>query len=160
MANPYHHAVSSAKKWGGEPEDYQAIHDWFDGSKEMWADFRHRALRHHSQGIFEAERIFGHTIRISGKRELRWFEKLVSFITGKEIKTGRKVPVRWIGEQHVKEDCGFIPSIQDWFRHIKPQRWMGQPPVRLEKALENVKSSEDWQNQVGEKIWQKKNKHH
>lgn len=152
MANPYHHAVSSAKKWGGEPEDYLEIHSWFDASKENWADFRHRALRHHSQGIFECERQFGHAIRISGKRPLRLFERFVSFVSGKKIKTGRKIPVRWIGEQHVKEDCGYIPSMQDWFRHIQPKRWMGQPPVRLEKALENVESSKDWETHVGQKI--------
>lgn len=117
MANPYHHAVSSAKKWGGVPEDYQAIHDFFDASKEFWADPRHRALRHHTQGIFECERVFGHAIKIS---------------------TGRMIPVRWVGEQHVKEDCGFIPTMQDWFCNIKMQKWMGEPPVKLEKELEDA----------------------
>ena len=43
MAHPYHHAVSSVRKWGGRVEDYQAIHDWFDASKAHLADFRHRA---------------------------------------------------------------------------------------------------------------------
>src|SRR3954462_15997474 len=28
-----HHAVSSARKHGGEPEDYLAVHEWFDASK-------------------------------------------------------------------------------------------------------------------------------
>lgn len=116
MSNPYHHALSSVKKWGGVVEDYIAIHDWFDASKEHFADFRHRALRHHSQGIYEAEREFGHTITIS---------------------TGRVVPVRWIGEQHVQEDCGRIPSLQDWFIQIQPQPWMNKPS-RLSKDLESV----------------------
>lgn len=106
MSNPYHHAVSSAKRYGGEPEDYQALHDWFDASKEMYADFRHRALRHHAQGIFESERVFGHTILNSA---------------------GKHIPTRLIGEQHCVEDCGFIPSIQDWFSNIEPQRWMNSP---------------------------------
>jgi hypothetical protein len=92
MANSYHHACSSAKRWGGSPDDYQAIHNWFDASKEMMPDFRHRALRHHTQGIFECERVFGHAIRNSA---------------------GRMIPVRWIGEQHVMEDCGRIPTVQD-----------------------------------------------
>ena len=35
MAHSYHHAVSSARKWGGVPEDYLAIHTWFDKSKEI-----------------------------------------------------------------------------------------------------------------------------
>lgn len=115
MAHSYHHAVSSQRKWGGEVEDYLPIHDWFDESKMMMADFRHRALRHHAEGIFMAERIFGHTITNS---------------------SGRVVPVRFIGEQHVREDCGFIPSMQDWFKNIRPERWMGEPPVKLEKVLE------------------------
>ena len=40
MAHSYHHAVSSARTWGGDPSDYQAIHDWLDGSKLILADFR------------------------------------------------------------------------------------------------------------------------
>jgi hypothetical protein len=28
MAHSYHHAVSSARKWGGTAEDYLAIHAW------------------------------------------------------------------------------------------------------------------------------------
>jgi phage terminase large subunit-like protein len=70
MANPYHHSVSSSKKWGGTPEDYQKIHDWFDESKMMMADFRHRALRHHAEGIFMCERIFGHTIILSNGKKI------------------------------------------------------------------------------------------
>jgi hypothetical protein len=111
MATSWHHAVSSAQRWGGVPQDYLAIHTWFDESKMLYADFRHRALRHHTEGIFMCERLFG------------------PIITNSE---GKDIPTRWIGEQHVKEDCGKIPSIQDWFQHIAPQRWMGQPPEKLE----------------------------
>ena len=46
MAHSYYHAVSSARKWGGRPDDFQPIHDWLDGSKLIIADFRHRGLRH------------------------------------------------------------------------------------------------------------------
>jgi hypothetical protein len=59
MAHPVEHARSSAKKFGGKPEDYLAIPRWFDESKQFVAAFRHRALRHHTEGIFLAERIFG-----------------------------------------------------------------------------------------------------
>ena len=61
MAHPLHHAESSARKFGGVPSDYQSIHNWFDASKEHLALFTHRALRHHAQGLFEAERAFGLT---------------------------------------------------------------------------------------------------
>jgi hypothetical protein len=104
MAHPWHHAVSSARKYGGAPEDYLEIHAWFDGSKSQMADFRHRALRHHAFGIFEAERIFGMTLVNSA---------------------GKVVPIRFIGEQHVREDCGgTIPSVQDWLRAIPAKPWM------------------------------------
>ena len=114
MAHPYHHALSSVKKWGGCVEDYLKIHDWFDESKSHMADFRHRALRHHSEGIFMAEQIFGHTITNSD---------------------GREVMVRYIGEQHVQEDLGRIPSINDWFRQIKVESWMCGSRKSLEKEL-------------------------
>lgn len=104
MAHSYHHAVSSARRWGGTPDDTLAIHTWFDRSKEIVADFRHRALRHHAEGIFLAEQLFGVTITLS---------------------TGRVVPVRLIGEQHVLEDLGRIPSFADWVRAIRPEPWMG-----------------------------------
>ena len=112
MAHPYHHALSSVRRWGGVAEDYQAIHDWFDASKAITADFRHRALRHHAEGIFACEAVFGTTITIS---------------------TGRVVPVRLIGERHVVEDLGFIPSFADWVRSIRPEPWMGRArPLQAE----------------------------
>ena len=114
MSHCYHHALSSVKLWGGTPEDYVAIHNWFDESKKIIADFRHRALRHHAEGIFMAEAIFGVTVTIS---------------------TGRIIPVRWIGEQHVREDLGFIPSFADWVKAIRPLPWMGRAQ-RLEDTLE------------------------
>jgi len=105
--HPYHHALSSAKKHGGEPEDYLLIHHWFDESKRYYADFRHRVLRHHAEGIFACEEKFGPTITNSA---------------------GRTIPTRYIGEQHVKEDIGFIPSFQDWASTIQPQAWMHRTP--------------------------------
>jgi hypothetical protein len=56
MGHCYHHALSSVKKWGGSAEDYLSLHQWFDESKAITADFRHRALRHHAEGIFMLER--------------------------------------------------------------------------------------------------------
>ena len=52
MGHCYHHALSSVKKWGGVAGDYLPLHQWFDESKAITADFRHRALRHHAEGIF------------------------------------------------------------------------------------------------------------
>ena len=105
MAHSYHHALSSARKWGGTADEYMPLHQWLDESKAITADFRHRALRHHAEGIFMLERIFGTTITLS---------------------TGRVVPVRLIGEQHVREDLGFITGFADWVRCIRPEPWMGR----------------------------------
>jgi hypothetical protein len=67
MGNCYHHALSSVKKWGGVAEDYLPLHQWFDESKAITADFRHRALRHHAEGLM-LERFFGATLTISESR--------------------------------------------------------------------------------------------
>ena len=104
MGHCYHHALSSARKWGGEAEEYLPLHQWFDEPyKLITADFRHRAHRHHAEGVLMLEPFFGPTLTIS---------------------TGRVVPVRLIGEQHVREDLGFIPSFADWVRCIRPEPWM------------------------------------
>ena len=103
MAHPLEHAESSARKFGGLAEDYLAVHNWFDESKAFFPDFRHRALRHHTEGVFLAEHIFGVTVRNSD---------------------GAEVAVRYLGEQHVREDLGRIPTVQEWLSRISPERWM------------------------------------
>lgn len=45
---PHIHAVSSAKHYGGSPDDYLDIHQFMDSSKGAIADNRHRALTHNS----------------------------------------------------------------------------------------------------------------
>lgn len=112
MAHTRYHAESSARVFGGKPEDYQAVHDWFDAPKETFCDYRHRALRHHSQGIFEAERQFGVTITNSD---------------------GKQVPVRLIGEQHCLEDMGFVPTVADWLGEIRPKPWMSRSTPTRQK---------------------------
>ena len=101
--HPWYHSLSSARKHGGEPESYMSLHSWFDASKELMCDFRHRALRHHAQGIFEAERVFGTTVVNS---------------------LGKLIPVRILGEQHVREDLGRVPTLSEWLRTIKGESWM------------------------------------
>ena len=112
MANCYYHSLSSVKKWGGKTEDYQPIHDWFDESKQIIADVRHRSLRHHAEGCFAAEAKFGTTI------------------TNAE---GKKIPVKLIAERHIIEDLGFIPTLQDWFKEIVPQPWMVSTKKNIKK---------------------------
>ncbi len=100
---PLQHARNSAKKWGGKPEDYQALHDFFDGSKATLPDVRHRAILHSAFGIFMLERVFG------------------TYITNS---AGRQISVRDIGEDHVIEDLGFIPTVERWLKNLPMEEWM------------------------------------
>ena len=61
-----------------------------------------------------AESIFGQTIILS---------------------SGRVIPTRLVGEQHVIEDLGFIPSFADWVKCIRPEPWMGRTP-EIEREVE------------------------
>ncbi len=106
MTHPVYHAQSSVKRWGGEVEDYLPIHEWIDASKVAFCDFRHRALRHHSFGVYEAQEHFGQTI------------------TNQD---GRVVPVRYIAELHIKEDCGgIVPTVADWLSRLPRETWMSR----------------------------------
>lgn len=107
MAHPLVHAKSSAKKFGGVPEDYIHIHNWFDATKAWIAHSSHRMFRHHSEGIFQCEREFGEYFKNS---------------------EGKTVYTRYVGEQHVKEDCfGYIPTAKEWLDAMQSKEkpmWM------------------------------------
>jgi hypothetical protein len=107
MGHPVQHAKSSAKRFGGNWEEYIHLHEWLDATKEWVGHSAHRMFRHHSEGIFELEKNFG-----------------AMFINSE----GKTVYTRYVGEQHVKEDCnGYIPSAKEWlqgFKADKPPEWM------------------------------------
>lgn len=106
MSKPLIHAESSARRWGGTPEDYLPIHNLMDSSKSTIADSRHRALTHNAWFVGEIlEKIFGVFIVNSA---------------------GRRVSVRDVGEQHVLEDYSgrFIPSAQDFLELVPMADWM------------------------------------
>jgi len=106
MTHPVYHAKMSVKKWGGQVSDYLPIHEWLDETKIAFCDFRHRALRHHSLGVFEAEKVFGASLVNSA---------------------GREIPTRYVAEQHIKEDCGgIVPTVADWLSRIPPESWMSR----------------------------------
>jgi hypothetical protein len=123
VAKPWVHAESSARKHGGQPEDYLDIHELLDSSKGAIADNRHRALTHHAWFLSVIlPRIFGDTRTNSA---------------------GKVYSVRDIGEQHVLEDFGmrFIPSAQDYLAEVEFQDWMqngqGTPPSYAKIAKRN-----------------------
>lgn len=101
---PYLHSLVSVKKWGGSPEEYLAIHDFIDSSKASFPDMRHRAILHSSFGIYITERVFGHNITLT---------------------SGKLVSVRDIAEQHVIDDMGRIPTVQDYLCQMPFYDWLG-----------------------------------
>ena len=131
MSHPLHHSISSQKKWGGHVDDYLPIHNWFDETKMHYPDMRHRALRHHSEGIFWCEQRFG------------------TYITNSE---GRMVPVRAIGEQHCMEDLGWIPTIKDYLDNMEVQGWMFKPGEGRKMLKEMSKDKSDFIKQENAKL--------
>ena len=103
---PFLHGKVSVKKWGGKEEDYQKIHDFLDQTKAHFPDMRHRAILHNSFGIYLAEQLFGINITNSD---------------------GRLVSVRDIAEQHVIDDMGRIPTLQDYLGEMPFYSWLGGP---------------------------------
>lgn len=104
--NSWYHAQSSARKWGGGPEDYLPVHEFIDSSKQSHGDVRHRALYHHTEGVFLCERIFGKVLHV---------KKGTKVIT---------VPVRLVAERHILEDLGWLPSFSDYINGMPIQKWM------------------------------------
>ena len=112
---PFLHGQISVRKWGGKPEDYQEIHDFFDWSKQCHPDMRHRAILHNSLGCYIAERLFGINITNS---------------------EGKLVSVRDIAEQHIIDDMGRIPTVSDYLNEMPMYSWLGGPKVK--KSTFNV----------------------
>ena len=106
--NPLRHAKNSVKLHGGVVDDYLPIHHWLDQTKLHVADLRHRVVLHNSFGIGLCEDRFG------------------LYLTNSD---GKKVSVRKVAEQHIVEDLGFIPSLDQALKHT-PITQMVAPNLR------------------------------
>lgn len=60
-------------------------------------------MLHNTFGIYLAEQLFGHTILNSDDKVIH---------------------VRNVAEDHVMEDCGFIPTLENWFDKMPVEPWM------------------------------------
>lgn len=98
-----YHAKSSAKKFGGKPEQYLYIHNFLDQSKLWLPDKRHRLILHNSFGI--------HLV------ESQW--------RGVQIGPDRFIPSRLVAEQHIIEDLGCIPTLETCFKDLPFYSWLG-----------------------------------
>ena len=119
---PLIHAEISVKKYGGIVEDYMPLHNFFDSSKQAMPDVRHRAVLHSAFGIYLLERVFG------------------DYIVNSD---GKKVSVRDVGEDHVMQDLGFIPTVEHWLGNMPVEDWMlgknkKRRPRKQSISFENV----------------------
>ena len=119
MPKPLIHARASSRRYGGNPEDYLAIHEKIDSSKIAHAEVSHRCVFHSAFGIYLIEEIFGRTIVNAD---------------------GREVQTRDIAEQHIIEDLGFIPSLSDWLHELNIQPWMAGEIVAFQEGRRKVLS--------------------
>ena len=108
----------SVTKYGGEIDDYLPMHEWMDQTKAHVPDMRHRQFLHSSFGIYLLADRFGDY-----------------FVNSDE----RLISTRDIGEEHVIQDLGFIPTMQDYLDGLpgedpNPMReWYGGLPKNVRK---------------------------
>jgi hypothetical protein len=100
---PYLHAKISVKKFGGKAEDYIDIHNFIDSSKACMPDIRHRAILHSAFGCFLVEQMYG-IVRTNSD--------------------GKEYSPRDVAEEHIKEDLGFIPTVEHYLNNMTIQPWM------------------------------------
>jgi hypothetical protein len=95
-------SIASGRHFHARPETLLPLHSWFLETANWFGDARHFAMRHHSFGIFEAERRFG-------------------VVLGHDP---CPTPTRMLGEWHVRTLLGRILAAADFLRRIKGQPWM------------------------------------
>lgn len=100
---PYLHGRIHAKKHGGKPDDYADIDDFIDSAKAAMPDVRHRAILHSAFGCFIVEQMFGRT-RVNSD--------------------GKEYSPRDIAEDHILQDLGFIPTMEQYLNNMTIQPWM------------------------------------
>lgn len=121
-------AKQSVRKFGGDIDDYLPLHSWFCET-QTWAEgARHYVFRHHTQGIFEAEKKFGYAILNSH---------------------GKEIPTRILCEIHIKEELNFIPTAFELIQFLSIDKWMGFQNRELTLLL---RSESENQATVGERV--------
>ncbi|MEG0481578.1 MAG: hypothetical protein RR569_00570 [Acinetobacter sp.] len=114
--NAMQHARISAKRWGGEPEDYYEIHSFIDSTKSLCSDARHRIL-HTLWGVNSVVvPVFGHSLQNSA---------------------GKSIDIKDLCERdHLLVDYQqrFIPTLNDFVNAIDAT----QLPKNFEQQLEQL----------------------
>jgi hypothetical protein len=114
---PLQHARITAHRYGGEWQDWIAIHDWIDRSKAIFPSMQHRMLLHSDFGEWLTVRIHGEAI-------------------GNE--DGIVISTRDLFRDHQVEDLGRVVTLAEWLREIDTEYWKRRrkPPRHLEQIRE------------------------
>lgn len=116
MGDILFHSKSSARRFGGIPEDYAPVHKFLDQSKLYIADWRHRALLHSTFGVSLCEQFFGDLYARPSDGEL--------------------VATRAIAEQHILEDLNAIPTPAEFLREMPLRRWMNGMTAEQKRRMQ------------------------
>lgn len=119
MGNVQFHSESSARRFGGTPEDYVPIHKFLDQSKLYLADWRHRALLHTTFGVSLCEQFFGDLYT--------------------RPSDGQRVATRTITEVHILEDMNAILSPADFLREMPIRSWMNGLTPGQRRAAQSLR---------------------
>lgn len=129
MASAEDHAKSSVEHFGGKWQDYIAVHDFFDVTRDIVApywkgtpDFRHRALRHHDVGMEIADWVFDYKIMNSD---------------------GIAIEVMDIATQHMYEDFDCIPKFDDWWHGTVMPQQLNDNGEQMAALIINI-NAEPW----------------
>lgn len=94
---------AAAQRFGGDPEAYRPVIDWFRRPSVMSTHPLAPAVLANAFGIMLSERVFGPVI---------------------ETAPGRLLPTRDIGEAYAIGLWGFIPALGDVLSCMKTRQWM------------------------------------
>ena len=117
-------AKSSVKRWGGNVLDYIQLHELLDSPKATMNNNSSRLLTHNTWFAYQImPKIFGYNIINSD---------------------GKSVDVVDIAMLHIAEDfrMKFVPTPQDYLKHLEVQPWMcnGVKELETEEGKQIVKN--------------------
>jgi hypothetical protein len=110
---PLQHARITSHRYGGEWQDWIALHNWIDRSKMIFPSMQHRMFLHSDFGEWL-------TVQIHGE----FFEAADSTV----------VATCELFRDHQVEDVGRVVPLAEWLREIDEPYWQRRhpPPRRLE----------------------------
>jgi hypothetical protein len=115
---PYLHGKIHAKKYGGVSDDYADIDDFIDSTKRAVPDVRHRAILHSAFGCYLVEGYFGR-VRINSD--------------------GKEYSPRDVAEDHILQDLGFIPTMEQYLNNMTIQPWMSGTEKKNQASRKFIK---------------------